>query len=85
MKPHVTKEERNHIDKGRRVISEETAKQVREVLEALVKNKQTWLRYSLFHKRTCSRWAHRNSGETRPARKLHRRKIYVFVYRLCTQ
>ncbi|WP_188066724.1 penicillin-binding transpeptidase domain-containing protein [Brevibacillus brevis] len=39
MKPHMTKEERNHVDKGRRVISEETAKQVREVLEVLVKNK----------------------------------------------
>ncbi|WP_409176514.1 penicillin-binding transpeptidase domain-containing protein [Brevibacillus fortis] len=39
MKPHVTREERNHIDKGRRVISEETAKQVREVLEVVVKNK----------------------------------------------
>lgn len=39
MKPHVTREERNHIDKGRRVISEETAKQVREVLEVIVKNK----------------------------------------------
>ncbi|MED1801970.1 peptidoglycan D,D-transpeptidase FtsI family protein [Brevibacillus porteri] len=39
MKPHMTKEERNHVDKGRRVISEETAKQVREVLEALVNNK----------------------------------------------
>ncbi len=36
MKPHVTREERNHMDKGRRVISEETAKQVREVLEAVV-------------------------------------------------
>lgn len=39
MKPHVTREEKNHIDKGRRVISEETAKQVREVLEVVVKNK----------------------------------------------
>ncbi|AWX53645.1 cell division protein FtsK [Brevibacillus brevis] len=39
MKPHVTREERNHIDKGRRVISEETAKQVREILETLVNNK----------------------------------------------
>ncbi|MFC8688287.1 penicillin-binding transpeptidase domain-containing protein [Brevibacillus porteri] len=39
MKPHMTKEERNHVDKGRRVITEETAKQVREVLEVLVKNK----------------------------------------------
>ncbi|GEC91059.1 penicillin-binding transpeptidase domain-containing protein [Brevibacillus brevis] len=39
MKPHVTREARNHIDKGRRVISEETAKQVREILEVLVKNK----------------------------------------------
>ncbi|MED1780995.1 penicillin-binding transpeptidase domain-containing protein [Brevibacillus fortis] len=38
MKPHITREERNHADKGRRVISEETAKQVREVLEAVVKN-----------------------------------------------
>ncbi|MFF0830631.1 peptidoglycan D,D-transpeptidase FtsI family protein [Brevibacillus sp. NPDC003359] len=37
MKPHMTKEERNHIDKGRRVISEETAKQVREILESVVK------------------------------------------------
>ncbi|MED1914036.1 penicillin-binding transpeptidase domain-containing protein [Bacillus thuringiensis] len=37
MKPHITKEERNHIDKGRRVISEETAKQVREILESVVK------------------------------------------------
>ncbi|WP_242466762.1 penicillin-binding transpeptidase domain-containing protein [Brevibacillus brevis] len=39
MKPHVTREARNHIDKGRRVISEETAKQVREILETLVNNK----------------------------------------------
>ncbi|WJQ81703.1 peptidoglycan D,D-transpeptidase FtsI family protein [Brevibacillus brevis] len=39
MKPHVTREERNHIDKGRRVISEETAKKVREILETLVNNK----------------------------------------------
>ncbi|GAB1533510.1 hypothetical protein YSY22_49330 [Brevibacillus formosus] len=39
MKPHVTREETNHIDKGHRVISEETAKQVREILETLVNNK----------------------------------------------
>ncbi|MFF2533163.1 peptidoglycan D,D-transpeptidase FtsI family protein [Brevibacillus sp. NPDC058079] len=39
MKPHGTKEESNPIDKGRRVISEETAKQVREVLEAVVNNR----------------------------------------------
>ncbi|NQF17490.1 cell division protein FtsK [Brevibacillus sp. HB1.3] len=39
MKPHVTREETNHIDKGSRVISEETAKQVREILETLVNNK----------------------------------------------
>ncbi|WGV60195.1 penicillin-binding transpeptidase domain-containing protein [Brevibacillus brevis] len=37
MKPHVTREETNHIDKGRRVISVETAKQVREILESVVK------------------------------------------------
>lgn len=37
MKPHVTREETNHIDKGHRVISEETAKQVREILESVVK------------------------------------------------
>ncbi|MGG4454742.1 peptidoglycan D,D-transpeptidase FtsI family protein [Brevibacillus porteri] len=37
MTPHGTKEDRNHIDIGRRVISEETAKQVREILESVVK------------------------------------------------